>query len=121
MERFYNQSHEWALIDGDEATVGLSRFATDEIGEIIHVALPQVGDSVQRGERLAEIESVKSVNEFYAPIAGTVTAINPDLEQRPELVNQDPLEAGWFVRLRPAEAEPTAGLLDEASYLASNG
>ncbi len=121
MQRCYNQSHEWVLINDDQATVGLSRFATDEIGEIIHVALPQVGDTVQRGDRLAEIESVKSVNEFYAPIAGTVTAINEELEQRPELVNQDPLEAGWFVRLKPTEADPTAGLLDEATYLANNG
>ncbi|MFW5750062.1 MAG: glycine cleavage system protein GcvH [Planctomycetota bacterium] len=116
MDRYYTESHEWASVDGDQVVIGLSQHAAEEIGEIIHVELPKVGDAVTRGQPMAEIESVKSVNDFYAPVDGTVAAVNEELEGQPELANQDPLGKGWFVRVTPSSGEPTAGLLTTADY-----
>ena len=116
MSRFFMTSHEWANQDGDEVVIGLSNFAASEVGEIIHIELPEVGTQATRGEALAEIESVKSVNDFYAPCDGEIVAINEALEGSPELVNQDAEGQGWFVRIKPSSDNPTDGLLDDASY-----
>ena len=116
MSRSYNESHEWATVDGEEVVIGLSTFAASEVGEVIHVELPQVGDVVQRGDSLAEVESVKSVNDCYSPVSGEVIAINEALVEQPELVNQSAEQDGWFCRVKPADAEPLAGLLSEEAY-----
>lgn len=118
MERWYLETHEWARADAAGVAVGLSSFAAQEIGDIIHIELPAVGRTLQRGDVLAEIESMKSVNEIYAPISGRVEAVNQVLVDRPELVNQDPLGAGWLARIAPEGPDPFAGLMDEASYSA---
>jgi len=118
MSRHYQDSHEWALPEGEEVVVGLSGFAAGEVGEVIHVELPTVGTTAKRGAALAEIESVKSVNDFYAPVDGEVVAVNEALADSPELVNQDAEGAGWFCRIRPGAADPVAGLLDESAYRA---
>lgn len=118
MSEHYLPTHEWARSEGDQVVIGLSFFAAGEVGEIIHVGLPTVGASLKRGTACAEIESVKSVNDFYSPVDGTVTAINTDLEHHPELVNQDPLGRGWFAKVKPNASQPLAGLLDSATYQA---
>jgi len=114
----YLPSHEWARAEGDLVVLGLSAFAAGEVGDVIHVGLPKVGASLSRGTPCAEIESVKSVNDYYSPIDGTVTAINPALADHPELVNQDPSGAGWFVRVKPAKTGWADGLLSAEQYQA---
>jgi len=116
MSEFYLKSHEWARLDGDTVVIGLSPFAAGEVGEIIHVELPKLGTTVNRGKPCAEIESVKSVNDYYSPIDGTVIAVNTALGNAPETVNQDPLVSGWFARIKPAATDPLDGLLSKDAY-----
>ena len=116
MSRFFMDSHEWAIADGEEIVIGLSGFAAGEVGDVIHVELPEVGAKAIRGEALAEIESVKSVNDYYAPVDGEVVAINEALAENPELVNNEPEAGGWFARIKPSSADALTGLMDEAAY-----
>ncbi|MCS6970527.1 MAG: glycine cleavage system protein GcvH [Planctomycetes bacterium] len=121
MHERYLPTHEWARAEGEEVVIGLSDFAAREVGDVVHVGLPKVGAELRRGVACAEIESVKSVHDFYSPLDGTVTAVNDQLAQRPELVNQEPLGAGWFVRVRPACASWAEGLLTAEQYRAQLG
>lgn len=116
MSERYLPTHEWARIDGDQIVIGLSPFAAGEVGEVIHVELPKVGARLARGTACAEIESVKSVNDYYAPLDGTVTAVNTALISAPELLNQDPLGKGWFARISPAKPDALAGLMTAEEY-----
>lgn len=118
MSESYLPTHEWARLDGDVVVIGLSPFAAGEVGEVIHVELPAVGGTLTKGTPCAEIESVKSVNDYYAPVDGTVLEINDALNDKPELVNSDPIGAGWFVKIKPASANPLAGLLSADEYQA---
>jgi glycine cleavage system H protein len=119
MTECFLPSHEWARADGALVTVGLSAFAAGEVGDVIHVGLPKVGATVTRGIPCAEIESVKSVNDYYSPLDGTVTEVNEALGDHPELVNQDPGGKGWFAKIKPAKATWAEGLLSAAQYQAS--
>ena len=119
MSACYLPTHEWARTEGDTVVIGLSAFAAGEVGDVIHVGLPKVGATVTRGVACAEIESVKSVNDYYSPLDGTVVAINDGLADHPELVNQDPGAKGWFATIKPAKAGWAEGLLNEAQYQAS--
>lgn len=116
MSERYLESHEWARPEGTAVVIGLSPFAAGEVGEIIHVELPAVGSTVTRGQPMGEIESVKSVNDIYSPVTGTVIAINEALRDHPELVNQEPLAGGWFIRVSTVGGDPLEGLLDAAGY-----
>ncbi len=118
MSTRYLPTHEWARLENGLVTVGLSAFAAGEVGEVIHVQLPAVGVAVLKGKACAEIESVKSVNDIYSPIDGQVVEVNAALSGQPELVNQDPGNAGWFMKVKPSAADPLAGLLSEAEYQA---
>ena len=118
MSTRYLPTHEWARLENGLVIVGLSAFAAGEVGEVIHVQLPTVGVAVLKGKTCAEIESVKSVNDIYSPIDGQVVEVNADLASKPELVNQDPGKAGWFMKVKPSAADPLAGLLTEAEYQA---
>lgn len=115
MSAFYLESHEWAREEGDLIVVGLSSFAAGEVGDVIHVELPEVGDAVTKGEACGEIESVKSVNDLYAPVDGEVVAVNEGLADSPELVNNDAHGAGWFYKVKAA-AGALDGLMDQAAY-----
>jgi glycine cleavage system H protein len=117
MSEAYLPTHEWARRDGDLVVIGLSAFAAGEVGEVIHVELPKPGQKLARGTACAEIESVKSVNDFYAPVDGEVVAVNGELAAHPELVNSDPTGKGWFARVRPSGPDPLAGLLPGEQYL----
>ena len=114
----YLPTHEWARIEGDAVVIGLSPFAAGEVGDVVHVQLPLVGATLAKGTPCAEIESVKSVNDYYSPVSGTVLAINATLATNPELVNQDPLGKGWFAKVKVADVSTLSALMDAAAYQA---
>ena len=116
MSTAYLPTHEWARLDGALVTIGLSPFAAGEVGEVIHVQLPEVGTKVARGKACAEIESVKSVNDFYSPVDGEVVEVNQAVKSNPELVNADAAGKGWFVKIKPSSAKALDGLLSELDY-----
>lgn len=118
MSESYLPTHEWARTEGNVVVIGLSPFAAGEVGEVIHVQLPAVGTTLSRGKACAEIESVKSVNDYYSPLDGSVVEINTALANNPELVNSDPLNASWFVKIKPAKPDALSGLLSAADYQA---
>ncbi|MBK8480101.1 MAG: glycine cleavage system protein GcvH [Proteobacteria bacterium] len=116
-DRRYTKDHEWARRDEGRVTIGVTAFAVEQLGDITLVELPAVGDLVRAGQPFGTIESVKSVSELYAPLSGRVAAINPRLEDEPELVNSAPFGEGWMIALEPSGAE-FEQLLDAAAYTA---
>ncbi|NYF17341.1 glycine cleavage system H protein [Microbacterium sp. AK009] len=116
----YTAEHEWIALDGDVATVGITDYAADKLGDVVFVELPVVDSGVSAGQVCGEIESTKSVGELYAPVAGDVIAVNDAVVDDPSLVNSSPYEDGWLLKLRvdPAAVE---GLLDRAAYEALTG
>ncbi|MCA3748999.1 MAG: glycine cleavage system protein GcvH [Rubrobacter sp.] len=96
----YTRTHEWARIEGDTATVGITDHAQEELGDVVFVELPQVGSSVEAGEPFGTIESVKAVSDLYSPVSGEVVDVNNTLEESPEKVNEDPYGEGWLIRVR---------------------
>jgi glycine cleavage system H protein len=115
-DRSYSKDHEWVVIDGDVATVGITHFAQDQLGEVVYVDLPSVGDSVTAGDPFGEIESVKSVSELYAPLSGEIIEVNDSLDDSPETVNQDAHGEGWMVKLKLSDAAQIDALIDAAAY-----
>ena len=112
----YTKDHEWVRIDGDQATVGVTEFAAQQLGDVVFVDLPPIGKSIEQFATFGVVESVKAVSDMYAPIGGQVVETNPALADRPELVNSDPFGEGWMIRLKVADAAQLAGLLDPAAY-----
>jgi glycine cleavage system H protein len=110
----YAKSHEWAKIEGDSATIGITHFAQEQLGDLTYVDLPKVGSSVSAGTEMGSVESVKAASELYSPVSGTVTEVNPALENAPEAINQDPYSAGWMIKVKLSG--PVSGLLDAAAY-----
>ena len=117
----YTKDHEWVSVDGDLATVGITEYAQDQLGDIVFVELPEVGRSVVAGEEVAVVESVKAASEVYAPVAGQVAETNPVLNDAPETVNADATGDGWFLRIRMADPGEFDQLLDETAYAALTG
>ena len=99
-DRSYTKDHEWALISGNSARVGITMFAQDALGDIVYVKLPEVGQEVTVGESVAEVESTKSVSDIYSPLTGKVTSVNVGLDQAPELINSSPYEEGWIFEIQ---------------------
>jgi len=116
-DRRYSEDHEWVLVVDGRIRVGITDYAQDALGDVVYVELPEVDREVTKGETLAEVESTKSVGDVYSPIAGTVVAVNDELNERPELVNEDPYGAAWFAELE-GDLAPLDGLLDAAGYRA---
>jgi glycine cleavage system H protein len=113
----YTAEHEWVRIQDDGTAVfGITDFAQDALGDIVYVSLPAVGDALAAGAPCGEVESTKSVSDIYAPLAGEVSACNPDLDASPEILNSDPYGAGWLVRMTPFDASAVSGLLSAAEY-----
>jgi glycine cleavage system H protein len=113
--RFTDQ-HEWVRLEGDEATIGITRHAAEQLGDVVFVELPQAGRKVGAGAEAAVVESVKAASEVYAPLGGEVTAANSALEAEPAKVNEDPEGAGWFFKLKLSDKAEFAKLMDEAAY-----
>ena len=112
----FTKDHEWVRIEGDIAVVGITDFAQSQLGDVVYVELPKIGRRVEKGKEAAVVESVKAASEVYAPITGEVAEVNEALAADPAKVNADPMGEGWFLKLRPADAEKLDDLLDEAAY-----
>jgi glycine cleavage system H protein len=112
----YSAEHEWVRVDGGTVRVGITDYAQDALGDIVYVELPAVGTEVTVGGPLGEVESTKSVSEIYAPLTGTVTAVNEGLTAKPERLNEDPYGDGWICELTLADGADTSTLLDSAAY-----
>jgi glycine cleavage system H protein len=112
----FTKDHEYLRVDGGVATVGITDYAQEQLGDIVFVDLPKVGKKVTKGSELAVIESVKAASEVYAPASGEVVEVNAELGEKPALVNEDPLSGGWLVKLRVDNADETERLMDEAAY-----
>lgn len=112
----YDKEHEWVRVEGDEAVIGISDFAQDQLGEVVYVDLPSVGDDLVAGETFGEIESVKSVSELFAPVSGSVLAVNEALDGAPEAINSDPYGDGWMVRVSLADTSQLDGLMSADAY-----
>jgi glycine cleavage system H protein len=112
----YAQSHDWARAEGAEVVCGISDYAQHSLSDVVFVELPRVGSMLKRGQVYSTVESVKAAEQVYAPVSGEVVAINEALEERPELLNEDPYGAGWIVKLRPSATGELDELMDAAAY-----
>ncbi len=112
----YTKEHEWVRVEGDVATVGVTQYAADQLGDVVFVDLPEAGRSLDQFGTFGVVESVKAVSDLFAPLSGEVVEANGALASQPELVNREPYGAGWMLRLRVADAGQIDGLLDAAAY-----
>lgn len=112
----YTKDHEWVRLAGDEATVGITQFAADQLGDIVFVELPPVGKILAAAATFGVIESVKAVSDLFSPLSGEVIEMNPALAGQPELVNSDPFGAGWMIKVKASDPADVAALLDPAAY-----
>ena len=112
----YTKDHEWVRVDGDEATVGITAYAADQLGDIVFVELPESGRELRQFATFGVVESVKAVSDLFAPVSGDVVAANADLGANPELVNSDPYGAGWMIRVTLTDAGQLDSLLDADAY-----
>ena len=112
----YTKDHEWAKVTGDTIKIGISDYAQDQLGDIVFVEVPAVGDTFEEGDEFGTLESVKAVSELYAPIGGEIVAVNEDLEDSPELLNQDPY-GGWIIEIKPNDLQEIEQLLSHETYL----
>ncbi|MDT3436663.1 glycine cleavage system protein GcvH [Haloarcula sp. 1CSR25-25] len=112
----YLESHEWARVSGDTAEVGITEFAQDELGDVVFVELPEEGTELTAGEDFGVVESIKAVSDVYAPVSGTVTAVNDRLRDEPELLNEDPFGDGWMLEVEIADESDIDDLLSPAAY-----
>ncbi len=112
----YTKEHEWIRVDGDMATVGISDYAQEQLGDVVYVELPEPGKAVARGSEAAVVESVKAASDIYAPVSGEVIEINEKLNDEPETVNESPTGGGWFMKIRLSNSGELDGLMDEAAY-----
>lgn len=115
-ETRYTDQHEWVRLEGDVATVGITKFAAEQLGDVVYVELPQAGKAVKTGDEAAVVESVKAASEVYAPVAGEIAGTNDALTGEPSKVNDDPEGAGWFFTIRLSDAGEFAKLMDAAAY-----
>ncbi len=115
-DRLYLESHEWTTTGDDTVRFGISDFAQDELGDVVFVELPDAGDEVTAGEEFGVVESIKAVSDVYAPVSGEVVAVNEDLFDAPELLNQDPYGEGWLIEVEPADDADFDALLSPEDY-----
>lgn len=118
MNKFYTEDHEYAFVDGDVATIGISNHAQDQLGDIVFVELPEKGATFDKGDEIAVVESVKAASEVYTAVAGEVIEVNSQLEDAPETVNAGAEAVGWFVKIKMSNKADTEGLLNEEGYQA---
>jgi glycine cleavage system H protein len=112
----YTKDHEWCRIKGGRAVVGITDHAQDQLGDIVYVELPEVGDAVKKGESFGVVESTKAVSELFSPVTGKVVEVNDPLSDAPETINEDPYEEGWMIQVEFADAKEADSLMDAATY-----
>ncbi|ALN75894.1 MULTISPECIES: glycine cleavage system protein GcvH [Staphylococcus] len=112
----YSKEHEWVKVEGNVATVGITDFAQNELGDIVFVELPEVDDEVSEGETFGSVESVKTVSELYSPVSGKIIEVNEDLEDEPEAVNESPYEKAWMVKVELSDESELDALMDAQGY-----
>lgn len=112
----YSKDHEWVSVDGDNATIGITDYAQQQLGDVVYVELPKAGETFSEHEAFGSVESVKAVSEIFTPISGEVTEVNDGLNDTPEVVNSDPYEGGWMVKLKMSNPGETDALLSAAEY-----
>jgi glycine cleavage system H protein len=117
----YHEEHDWARIEGDTATFGITWYAQDQLGEVVFFDPPQVGKTVRKGDPYAEVESVKAVSDVIAPLSGEIIEVNEALANAPEAINEDPYESGWMVKVRLSDPSEVDSLMDAAGYQESLG
>ena len=115
----YHPEHDWARVDGQEATFGITWYAQDQLGEVVFYQAPSVGSTISKDEPYTEVESVKAVSDVIAPLSGEVIAVNEALSDDPEKINEDPYGDGWLVKVRLSDPSETSSLMDAAAYEAS--
>ena len=113
----YSDDHEWARQEGDFVRVGISDYAQNQLGDIIFVEFPEIGDTFEKGEECGTVESVKTVSELYMPVGGEVTAVNENLAEHPEMVNNEPYNGGWMIEIRPTDFGEMDSLMEKGDYL----
>lgn len=114
----FTEEHEWLKLDGDEVIVGITEHATGQLGDLVFVELPEEGTTVAKGDEVVTIESVKAASDIAAPLDGQITEVNPAIVANPALVNEDPMEDGWFFKMTLADPSELEGLMDEEAYRA---
>ena len=112
----FSKDHEWVEVEGDVATIGITAYAAEQLGDVVFVELPEAGKAIKAGEPLAVVESVKAASDVYAPISGEVVEVNGDLPNAPETVNSMPEKDGWFAKLKLSNPAELDGLMDRAAY-----
>jgi glycine cleavage system H protein len=112
----YTETHQWARVEGDIATIGITDYAQDQMGDLVYVELPEVGVEVVAGEAAGQVESVKAVSDVQSPVSGEVTEVNQALVDEPETVNRDPYGDGWMIKVRISDKSELASLLNSAAY-----
>jgi glycine cleavage system H protein len=115
----YHPEHDWARVEGEEATFGITWYAQDQLGEVVFFDPPEVGTTVTKDEPYAEVESVKAVSDVFAPLSGEIVGVNEELGDKPETINGDPYGAGWMVRIRMSDTSETDALMDQVAYTQS--
>ena len=113
---FYTKDHEWANFKDNEVVIGITDYAQSQLGDVIFIEFPEVGVELTMGDAFGEVEAVKAVSELYAPISGTITAVNEELEDSPDIVNSDPFGDGWLIKVVPSITEEKDELMDFLSY-----
>lgn len=113
---FYTENHEWLAIDGDEATIGITEYAQEEMGDVVFVELPEVGDEFEQFDSFGVVESVKAVSDIYIPAGGKVIAINEDLFEQPELINDEPYDGGWLIKIKFKDEDELESLMNYEEY-----
>jgi glycine cleavage system H protein len=112
----FTKDHEWVELVGDTATIGITAYAAEQLGDVVFVELPEAGKVIKAGDPMAVVESVKAASDVYAPISGEVAAANPNLGENPQTVNDEPESGGWFVKIKVANPGEVEGLMDRAAY-----
>ncbi|MDC0340944.1 glycine cleavage system protein GcvH [Candidatus Poseidoniaceae archaeon] len=120
-DMYYTKEHEWIRVEGDEVVIGITDYAQKALTDIVYVELPDTGEELEDMEEFAIVESVKSASPIFAPLAGQVTAVNEELDDTPELLNEAPYGAGWIIRMRLSNPEAVSTLMDAAAYKAEIG
>jgi glycine cleavage system H protein len=112
----FTKEHEWIKVEGDTGTVGITDYAQEQLGDVVYVELPTVGKEVEKGKEMAVVESVKAASEVYAPVSGSVVAVNDKLTAEPALINSEAMGGGWFVKIKLSNLSELDGLMDRAAY-----